>query len=130
MSLNKTKGFTLIEIMVAMTIFAIVALVASSAVITVNQINQRVQGLKIATDNLHFALAALTFKLRSGETYHCVTDLSDAWVPDSYAGSQDCPLSGQGCTGIVFSTPKFSADQERVAYRLKGSALEYWNGAW
>ncbi len=67
--LNKNKGFTLIEIMVAVSIFVIVAFVASSAFITVNNANKRAQAIRLIVDNLNFTLDGMTYRLAEGVGY-------------------------------------------------------------
>lgn len=62
---NKAKsGFTLVEIMVAISIFSIVALITTGALISANRVNQKVQATKLVMDNLNFALDSMLFKMR------------------------------------------------------------------
>jgi prepilin-type N-terminal cleavage/methylation domain-containing protein len=67
------RGFTLIEIMVAVSIFAIVAIIAVSALLTANRLNQKAQAIKLVMDNLNFAVDSMAFKLRRGGNYYCIT---------------------------------------------------------
>jgi prepilin-type N-terminal cleavage/methylation domain-containing protein len=70
---NKKSGFTLVEIMVAVSIFAVVAVIATGAFISANQINKRAQAIKIVMDNLSFALNSITLKMKQGRSYQCIT---------------------------------------------------------
>jgi prepilin-type N-terminal cleavage/methylation domain-containing protein len=118
------RGFTLIEIRVAMSIFAIVALVATSALLTANRVNQKAQALKVVTDSLNFALNSMSFKMRQGKNYRCI---APATAP--------IPLGvGASCTGgqaIAFETPKWPTTNPpnptlTVGYRVWNQRLEYW----
>ena len=127
---SKKSGFTLIEMMVAISIFSIVALIATSALITASRVNQRAQALKIATDNLQFALSSMAFKLRQGGNYRCITgDVSSLNPAMEPSAAKDCRVicgSGGG-KAIVFSTPKWG-ESKKVAYRWNevSKGLEYW----
>ncbi len=126
---RSAAGFTLIEIMVAMSIFAIVALVSVSALIMANRVNQKAQALKVATDSLHFALSSLTFKLRQGKNYCRVTGNVSSLNP-TLVNLSDASCSGSGPgAALVFLTPKWATASDptkRVAYRLNNNKLEYW----
>lgn len=66
------RGFTLVEIMVAVSIFSIVALIATSALINANQLSQKAQATKLVMDNLNFALDSMLFKIRrTGQVFYC-----------------------------------------------------------
>lgn len=119
------KGFTLVEMMVAVSIFAIVALSATSAFLMADRINKRAQAMKVVVDNLHFALNSMAFNLKQGGLYHCIKDdssLSLGSAPDKalFSIPEDCqPEAGGGGGGpaIAFVSPKSGAD---------GKAMIYW----
>ncbi len=90
---KSSPGFTLIEIMVAVSIFAIVAVIAVGALLTANAINQKAQATKIVMDNLNFALDSMIFKMRRSGAYYC-TDATTALPPPPYDREE-----GRACTG-------------------------------
>ena len=65
-SSSNHKGFTLIELMVALSIFSIVSFVATSTIITVMNSYRKAQNVKLLVDNLSFALDSMSFKIREG----------------------------------------------------------------
>ncbi len=73
-----STGFTLIEIMVAVSIFVVVAMIATGAFITANRINQRAQALQRIMDNLNFALDDIAFKIQKGTDFSCGTTAGGA----------------------------------------------------
>ncbi|MEK7610325.1 MAG: prepilin-type N-terminal cleavage/methylation domain-containing protein [Patescibacteria group bacterium] len=83
------RGFTLIEIMVAVTIFSMVALVATGAVLTANRVNRRVQAIKLVTDNLHFVLENMAYNIKYFETRHCINQASGS-INIGTASNKNC----------------------------------------
>ena len=69
---NSKKGFTLIEIIVSLAIFSIVALVAVGALIKIVDANKKAQSLKTAINNINYALEAMSRDIRAGTNYYCV----------------------------------------------------------
>ncbi len=70
---NTQKGFTLIEIMVAISIFSIVMLVAIGSVLAIVSANKKAQALNSVITNLNFALEGMVRDLRTGYNYGCNT---------------------------------------------------------
>lgn len=69
-SLDK-RGFTLVEMIVALGIFAVVALVAVGALGRIVDANRKSQSLKSAINNLNFALESISREVRVGTAYNC-----------------------------------------------------------
>lgn len=63
---KKTKGFTLIEIMVAVSIFSIVALIVSGAFITLADIFKKTQTNRAVVDNINLTMDTMTLQIREG----------------------------------------------------------------
>lgn len=71
---NSTQGgFTLVEMIVSLGIFTIVALVAVGALLKITDANKKSQSLKTAINNLNFALESMSREMRVGDVYHCDT---------------------------------------------------------
>lgn len=71
---SHNKGFTLVEVMVSMAIFAFVMVVAVGAFIKVLDVNKRAQTVKAAVNNVSFTLEALTREMRTGSQYTSITN--------------------------------------------------------
>jgi len=80
-SARKNSGFTLIEIMVAITIFAIVAIVVTGTLVALSASNRKIQNIKKAVDNLNFTLNSMAVRIREGTG----GDLDD----NNFTGCQD-----------------------------------------
>ena len=65
------KGFTLIELMVASSVFIIVMLISSGAILSVFDANQKSKSLRSVMDNLNLSMESMTRSIRFGKDYHC-----------------------------------------------------------
>ncbi len=64
-------GYTLVELIVAMGLFALVMLLASGAYIMMIGANRQAQAISTGIDNLSFALESMTRNIRTGTSYDC-----------------------------------------------------------
>lgn len=83
---NKKKGgFTLIELMVAISIFTMIMLVAMGSLFTMLDSAKGARALRLAMDNVNFAMESMTRSIRMGTNYNCSsTDLNNL---NSYSNS-------------------------------------------
>ncbi|MEK7552551.1 MAG: type II secretion system protein [Patescibacteria group bacterium] len=95
------NGFTLIEIMVAISIFAIVATVATGALVTASDVNRKAQAIKLATDNVNFAMDSMILNLRDGTKYDCLPN-AGALAPVHFSNVGTLNSCTGGGEGIVF----------------------------
>ncbi len=65
------KGFTLVEIMVSVSIFAMVMLMATASVFSIVEANKKTHTLKSVMTNLNFALESMARDMRVGFRYAC-----------------------------------------------------------
>jgi len=66
---NKNQGFTLIEVMVSMSIFVMVVGMAVGTVIAMVDANAKAQNMQQAATNLSFALDSMSREIRTGTYY-------------------------------------------------------------
>ncbi len=69
--LQQKRGFTLVEMIVAVFIFSIVMLIAVGALVSIIEANRKAQGVKSVMNNLNFSLDSMTRAIRVGGTYDC-----------------------------------------------------------
>ncbi len=67
------KGFTLVEILVAVGIFAVIVMMSLGALANIFDANRKSQSLKTIMTNLNFAVEIMTREMRFGTNYHCGT---------------------------------------------------------
>lgn len=66
-----TKGYTLIELIVAIGLFSIVMTLAAGAYLLMVSINRQAQGAASGIDNLAFASEVMLRTIRTGTAYSC-----------------------------------------------------------
>jgi len=111
---QKKKGFTLIELMVAMGLFAFVLVAAVTAMMAVLDANQRAQSSVRAMDALSFGIESMTREIRVGSSYNCTADPSKG--PGPVYNTNDC---ANGRTlGLI------SSDNEYIVYRYDAGTNE------
>lgn len=69
---NKNKGFTLIEMLVSMSIFTTVTVIAFSALFSILKVNERAKIIRTAINSVSIAMESITRELRVGYDYLCV----------------------------------------------------------
>lgn len=120
---NAAPAFTLIEIMVAVSIFSIVMMIGVGALLTMVEVNKRAQGINSVMNNLNAAVEQMSRSLRVGASYHCEQSATPP-SPGILATTRDCATDG----GLLVAFEASGGDQEdptdQVVYRLNGSHLE------
>lgn len=85
---------TLIEIMVAITLFSFIMIIIGGIATNMSAANARLKGLRAALDNVSTALEFATREIRSGKNFHCDSSVFPTNVP------RDCV--SQGASSVVF----------------------------
>ena len=81
------RGYSLVELMVAVTLFTLVAMASISALISINDASKKAQTMRAILDNLNFAAENMARNLRVGTNYYC----GESLTPQP---PLDCSLSG------------------------------------
>jgi prepilin-type N-terminal cleavage/methylation domain-containing protein len=71
---NKFKnkqGFTLVELLVAVSLFVVVTTISIGAILSVFDANKKAQSSKTVVDNLNLAIENMARIVRFGSNYHC-----------------------------------------------------------
>jgi prepilin-type N-terminal cleavage/methylation domain-containing protein len=70
-SLTQKRGFSLIEMMVAVALFAVVMIVSTGALLALIDATRKAQALQSVMNNLNIALDGMVRNIRMGHAYHC-----------------------------------------------------------
>ncbi len=111
------RGFTLIELMVSLSIFAIVMTISVGTLLILIDVNAKAQALYSSTTNLAYALDSITREIRTGYRYNC--QISSGALGETLPTSppvppvNDCDSSAAG-DFITFTREK---DSVRIGYR-------------
>lgn len=96
---RKERGFSLIELIVSVALFATVMLVSVATLLALVDANRKAQALQSVMNNLNVALDSMVRSIRMGSTYHCGS------AP--YTSALSCP---SGST--VFAFEPFGGDPD------------------
>lgn len=102
---SRRNGYTLVELMIAVGLFAIVMLLSSGAYLVMISLNRQAQSMSNGIDNLAFALETMTRNIRTGVGYSC-----GAFGGDCTSGASSLTLTNQR--------------GQAVSYSLSGTALQ------
>ena len=64
---TKQKGFTLLEMLISITLFSLVMVIAMSAVLTILDLNRKTQSLTAVTNSMNSAMDSMIRLIKSGE---------------------------------------------------------------
>jgi len=101
---KNTKGFTLVEMMTAISLFLVIMIISMGSILNVFDVNRKSESMKTVMDNLNFAIETMSREMRFGMKYHC-GETGTQTLP------QDCDTGG---TQVSF----LSSDNKQITYRL------------
>lgn len=99
-ALASSGGFTLLEMMIATGIFAVVMITAVGAMLALNQAQVKAQNIQNIQDNIRFALESMTKEMRTATNFS--------------------PAACDGCTELHF----VRQDGANIGYCLNGGAIQ------
>ncbi len=96
----KTKGgYTIIETMIAISLFLIIIVIGMSALLNANLLHKKSQNMRSIMDNLSFVMEDMSRAFRTGYNYHCFVS-GDA-IPQEASDVFITPRSCKGGWGIA-----------------------------
>ncbi len=117
---KKTAGFTIIETMIAISLFLVVVMIGMGALLNASLIHTKSQDMRSIMDNLSFIMEDMSRNLRTGYDYHCSNNLSlsDIGIPFS-------PLScSNGGVIIAFEPSSGNPDnKDQWIYKIESNNI-------
>jgi len=68
---NLSRGYSLVELIVSIGVFTIIAMIASGAYLIMINANREAQAITTGINNLAYALESMTHNIRTGTNYDC-----------------------------------------------------------
>ena len=68
---RKERGFTLIEVMVSVSLFAMVMTLSLGAILSIIDGNKKAQAINAVANNLNFAVESMVRDIKTGYAYTC-----------------------------------------------------------
>lgn len=113
---KNNTGFTLIEIMVSLSVFIIIMTVSLGAILSILDANDKAQTRKTSMDNLNYALESMSRTIRFGTNFYCGTTSTN-------------PPPANDCASGAASFSVRSSDGNLVVYSLSnGQIMKSVNG--
>lgn len=97
----KYRGFTLVELLVALALFTIVMMLAMTSLIKVLDMNKKSRSMEVVMNNFNYTLEAMTRDIRFGHNYQC---------------------QGSPCSEVTvdFNPEDPNVSERSISYRLSG----------
>ncbi|MFA6515399.1 MAG: type II secretion system protein [Candidatus Paceibacterota bacterium] len=111
---NKKAGFTLIELMVATVVFTSIMLASMGSLFVTLNAARNSKAMRLAMDNVNFAMESMTRSIRMGTYYYCVLNGETMPSNNDVTSYQNCSNGG---TLIAF-VPQKTYSSNRVGYKL------------
>jgi|SRR3989344_3033448 len=103
---EKVRGYSLIETMIAVTIFALIVVVAIDTLLVAQRTAIKIGLERAAMENVALAIESMTKEIRQGYSFRCSTTSTKPYFPEqdclSPAGGNQLSFIGQDGKYIVF----------------------------
>lgn len=117
----RNSGFTLIEIMTAVSIFAVVTTISMGSILTIFDVNRKAESVKTVMDNLNLAIESMAREMRFGTNYVCGHSSPIVGGVGSMPARQNCLT---GASSMAF----LSNNNTAIVYRQTGATIEKSSG--
>lgn len=116
-------GFTLIEMLVSVALFAVLVLVCIGALLSLVAANKKAQALEAVMNNLNISIDDMTRNLREGTAYNCTN------ITNPGGAAADCTSGGSLLSFEPYSTLSTPPPRWVFAYAAYGTAVQWSSGA-
>jgi prepilin-type N-terminal cleavage/methylation domain-containing protein len=126
---NKNRGFSLVEMLVAIAVFMTIMTIAVSALMTILDSNKKAQAIKTTIDNVTFVIEDISRDMRMGSGYQCsLSSASTDWTTDCDGGKAVRFINNSSESNnyieYIFST---TTDSQSIIKKLACPSDQYTN---
>lgn len=90
------SGFTLVEMLIAVSLFIVVVTISIGALLSVYDANKKAQSSKTVVDNLNLGIENMTRTIRFGSSYYCGVSSSISATSDCFNGGNSVSVTFKG----------------------------------
>lgn len=117
-------GFTLIELMVSLSLFVVVVLAVVGSLYSVNQSARKAASMRAVLDNINFASDVIARTIRTGSNIICAPySAVDLVTPGSASNNHNCPMADQSPSNDIIVKNTFGVDNY-VEFAQRGTSLQ------
>lgn len=116
-----SRGFTLIEMMVAVALFVVVMMVTVGALLSILDANQKAQATQSVINNLNIALDGMVRTIRAGTNYRCGSTGGNCATTDDFPGDSFEFTKYGGTVGNDADDIEYSLGVDNRLYRKEGT---------
>lgn len=121
------KGFSLIEVLVSLALFAIVVTMSVGTLVSMLAANEEAQFSREIMDQLGFALDELVREARTGSNFYCANDISSI-VESGSSATQDCTSNASGFAFVeggrsLTGRAGCATANKRIGYQLESGQI-------
>ncbi|MCK5021638.1 MAG: type II secretion system protein [Candidatus Pacebacteria bacterium] len=109
------KGFTLIEMIVAIALFSTVMVVGMGSLLNVLAASKKSQDIQTAVNNLSLAMETMSREIRTGSNYHCSSE-------GVYKQYKNC-VEGDSLIAFEAFDGNSSVDEDQIVFDLKDGQI-------
>jgi len=101
------KGFTLLEMIVSLGIFSVVAVIAVGSLVRITSLNRQAQAMQSTMNNVNYVLESISREMRTGTHFHCLA--GNSYAVNGSLVQKECKddlNKGKGDKAILFESSK------------------------
>ncbi|MCR4284010.1 MAG: type II secretion system GspH family protein [Parcubacteria group bacterium] len=118
------QGFTILEMIVAIAVFTVVMTMAMESILNINDAQKKIESFRSVSDNLNFALDAMSREIRTGDNYSSTGDtfsfINARLENITYQLSGNQLIRSDGVNEFPLTDSKISIDS--LAFDLRGES--------
>lgn len=122
---SQARGFTLLEMIVAIGIFLIALMIILGALVSINNAARKARSERVVTDNLSTAIDSMSRSIRVGSTFHCGCgigggdgDLVATTTPQNCTMADTAGNGGKVCLAFEGQMGDPTNPNDQIVYRL------------